>query len=675
MSKRSKVVIFSLVALLAAGLSAGSVFAAYGVTDNANSFGVQIRVSPLRNNVTFYTEYDSGWQTPVVVQVDNGESIDSGDIPALSLEGYDFQGWKTSAPTSESYAIDYTNEQLAELTISSDATYYPIFKSSSKKVYVNSNYYEVNTDVVLETNTIGQTLIGYRYLGLDGVLDVSASWNDSRSLHTASGIYKFIENEGAAIVQRKIGFKPNSYWAADWDGTGSSFGIYAWQGDNNTSIHMGVSSSDALYTYIPADYNNFKFSRYSSTASAFTWGNQSADFSFSGSSWADGTNYSKDSTLLCMNSWSSWQDNWSSNLATWNPVDPLSVNEVPDNDFHNLNQYQFLHDNHIENYKTYADGSDLSAPSAMKLRFDDLAGRGTYYVQVAESESALNSAPINTATVTYYELWNAKLNTTYYYRAATSEDGLASAEIRTSTSTSLAPRVVKVPNVLNFRDIGGWNTYLVPGQKIKQGLYFRCAQLNQSGYSSTRSELDNEGKGLAAIKELGIKVDIDLRDSANVPSQSPANTAAWPVTLVKASIPSGSEPVRWEGGTYSGTNIANQYVTIFNTIANCDINPALLHCTYGADRTGIASFFLESLLGVSIQDMTRDYVWTQFTQGRTVKLTENDAEFPQWISKTEALSGDNFADKMKNHLMSFGISEHTLEHIREIFIDGYVAQA
>ena len=675
MNKRSKVVIFSLISLLAVGLGAGSVFADWAVSDNANSFGVQIRISPLKKNITFYTEYDSGWQNSINVEVEVGESISALDIPSINVDGYVLQGWKSSAPSSDNYAIDYTSDQLADLTISEDAVFYPILKSSNKKVFVNSSYYPVNEDVVLETNLIGQTLIGYTYVGIDGIPDVSASWYDTRNLYSTSGIYKFIESDGAAIIQRKIGLKPNSNWAADWDGTGSSFGIYWWASDSdNGSMHMGVSSGDAIYAYIPANYDNFKFSRYSSTATEFAWGNQSSDFSFSGSSWSNDTHYSKDSTLLCMNSWSSWQDNWSSSLATWNPVDPLSVTEVPDNDFHNLNQYQFLQDNHLENYKTYANGSDLSSPSAMKLRFDDLASRGTYYVQVAENESALNSVEVHETTNTYYELWNAKLSTTYYYRAATSEDGLASAEIRTSTSTSLAPRVVKVPNVLNFRDIGGWDTYLVPGQKIKQGMYFRCAQLNAAS-GSTTSKLDNEGKGLAAIKALGIKVDIDLRDSSNVPSQSPANTTEWPVSLVKASIPSGSESYRWEGGTYQGTNIANQYVTVFNAVANCDTAPAMLHCTYGADRTGIATFFLESLLGVSIQDMTRDYVWTQFTQGRTVNLTESGAEFPQWISKTEALTGANFADKMKNHLMSFGISEHTLEHIREIFIDGYVAQA
>ena len=157
---------------------------------------------------------------------------------------------------------------------------------------------------------------------------------------------------------------------------------------------------------------------------------------------------------------------------------------------------------------------------------------------------------------------------------------------------------------------------------------------------------------------------------------SKTTTDDWPITFVSAAVPSSSEPVRWEGGTYSNTNIAEQYVKIFDALANCDNEPVMLHCTYGADRTGIVTFFLEALLGMEMEDMIKDYLWTQFTQGRTVKILESEgAEFPQWVSKTEALEGDTFADKMKNHLMSFGIEESTLEHIREIFIPGYVAQA
>ena len=126
----------------------------------------------------------------------------------------------------------------------------------------------------------------------------------------------------------------------------------------------------------------------------------------------------------------------------------------------------------------------------------------------------------------------------------------------------------------------------------------------------------------------------------------------------------------------SDMNAQAQYVKIFNALANCDKEPALLHCTYGADRTGIVSFFLEALLGMSQEDMTRDYLWTQFTPGRNVKIKESEgAEFPQWISKTNGCEGATFADKMENHLISFGIAKSTLEKIRSIFVPGYVAKA
>lgn len=358
-------------------------------------------------------------------------------------------------------------------------------------------------------------------------------------------------------------------------------------------------------------------------------------------------------------------------------IDPATITTVPDNDMRNLQQYKFLYEKDITKFKTYATGADLSAPRGMLLRFEDVDTASKYYVQIAESEAGLNDAAIRECTSKVYTFHNAKLDTKYYYRAATSQAALSSASIKNITSTSIAPRVVYVPEVLNFRDIGGWDTSLVSGAKINQGLYYRCAQLDAAS-GSTKSCLDSAGKGLAAIKELGIKCDIDMRDKANQPSSgsgpSKANTSSWPITFVSAAVPSGSENVRWEGGTYQGTNIAQQYVKIFNAIANVDVEPIMLHCTYGADRTGIVTFFLESLIGMSEEDMTRDYVWTQFTQGRSIKLTESNAEFPKWISKTKACQGATFADKMENHLESFGISHATLEHIRELFVPGYVAQ-
>ena len=369
--------------------------------------------------------------------------------------------------------------------------------------------------------------------------------------------------------------------------------------------------------------------------------------------------------------------------SSFTPVDPSTITEadIPDNDMRNLNQYKYLMDEDIYNYKTYGNNNnnDYSVPRGMKLKYDDVETGSKYYVQVAESEEGLASAKVRESNEKYYYFQNAKLATKYYYRAATSEAALSSAKVYDITSTSQAPRVVSVPDVLNFRDIGGWESTLVPGAKVKQGLYFRCAQLD-AAQGTTKSCLDSEGKGLEALKELGIKLDIDMRDKNNQPNSgngpSKTSTTDWPIDFLSVAVPSGSEPVRWEGGTYQGTDIAAQYVKIFNALANCDEKPAMLHCTYGADRTGIASFFLEALIGMNMEDMIRDYLWTQFAKGRNVKILESEgAEFPQWVSKTNACEGDNFADKMENHLISFGIEKATLEHIREIFVPGYVAKA
>ena len=274
-------------------------------------------------------------------------------------------------------------------------------------------------------------------------------------------------------------------------------------------------------------------------------------------------------------------------------------------------------------------------------------------MQVAKGSNDFTGATVLETTNKSYELWNAELSETYYYRAATSEADLASATAKEFKVASQAPRNLKVGGISNFRDVGGWKSTLIPNGVVKQGLYYRCANPNN---------VTAEGK--ATIKELGIKVDIDMRDDYQVPATSAASTTDWPVEIVKASIPSGTESRRWE-------EYGDVYKLIFETIANADSAPVMLHCTAGADRTGIATFFLLALCGVSEEDIGRDYCYTNFsTQG----FRDYNSEFVNWVSKTKTTYADKptFAEQMKAHLMSKGLSSDTLEEIRVKFVPGYV---
>ena len=365
----------------------------------------------------------------------------------------------------------------------------------------------------------------------------------------------------------------------------------------------------------------------------------------------------------------------SSSKATSSSLPPASYSKKekeelpqPDNDFHNELQWQYLCDDWtaIKTYipTTSASGKSLgdkSQPRALELSFDDVADAETYYVQISKTNDFTN-APVLTSTKKSYDFYNGELGQKYYYRAAISEDALATAVAKEYTINDVAPRVMKVDGVINFRDCGGWKSSLVPNGVVKQGMYYRCAQFNSI-----------KAAGKQTIKDLGIKVDIDMRDSYNVPSKSPISTTDWPVEIMKASVASSTEDGRWEGTHSRDTNIAATYKKIFEAIAVADEKPIALHCTHGADRTGIVSFFLLALLGVSKEDCGRDYSFTRFAGERDVDYT---VEFNNWVRKTEALEGATFAEKTYKHLNEdFKIEKDTLETIREKFVPGYTRAA
>ena len=350
-------------------------------------------------------------------------------------------------------------------------------------------------------------------------------------------------------------------------------------------------------------------------------------------------------------------------------VEDLGVKET-----HTDLMKQYLADPDWTSIKTYVpkvnaeDSSyhnDQSQPNPIELKFDEVADAEKYVIQIAK-DAEFKDAKLVEADTNAYNFYNSELGQEYYYRAAVSEEALAAAKVYKFKVDATAPRYIHVDGVINFRDSGGWKSSLVENGVTKQGMYYRCAQFNNGNTKNITEE------GMKAIKELNIKVDIDMRDSYNVPATSPINTDDHPVEIMKASVASGSEDGRWEGDHSRDHNIAATYKKIFEAIAVADEKPIALHCTHGADRTGIVSWFLLGLLGVSKEDCARDYVMTRFAGERAVLPTGSGSEIEKWNAKTEALEGATWAEKTYNHLKdAFGIEEDTLETIREKFVEGY----
>ena len=322
----------------------------------------------------------------------------------------------------------------------------------------------------------------------------------------------------------------------------------------------------------------------------------------------------------------------------------------PYNDIHTTLQYKYLNDENITNVYTYANGvSELSRPKAIVCDFSADKGIGessTYIIQKSTTADFADPITVTGLTEKKYEFYNLKLDEHFYWRGGTDEESIKNSPIHEMIINSKGPRNCYVSGVTNVRDIGGYSSSLGKNAYIRQGLYYRGANLN--GITD---------KGKVQMKEgLGVKTEIDLRDSYQC-----LGPYVDGVDYNAISIPSGTEPYRFEEFT-------DEYKQIFSIIANADEKPVYLHCTAGADRTGIVTFMLLTVCGADYDDIARDYLFTNFS---THGARYIDSEFNNWWNKLDDFEGDTKAERAKSWLISKGITAEQVEKIRGIFVAGY----
>ena len=323
--------------------------------------------------------------------------------------------------------------------------------------------------------------------------------------------------------------------------------------------------------------------------------------------------------------------------------------DIPINDFHTFLQYQYIKESDPLKIWKYVDGNyELSKPRGNILDFSDSIEdySETYIIEISDNQNFENSKKIFNLKEKKYILKNLKLGQKIYYRGAITQDELNKTKIYVLITNNLGPRNLDIPGVKNFRDIGGYKTSLIENCIIEQGLFYRSAQLN---------DITNKGKEIL-IKDLGIKAEIDLREQVKNTGPYIDGIKYYPI-----SIDIGNQDERFE-------KLEEQYYKVFSLISKADINPIILHCMAGADRTGIMSFALLTLLGCDYNDIARDYLFTNFSNDGCRYV---EGEFNNWWKKLSQYKGDTKAEQCKNWLMSKGLEGEKLEYIRSIFIKGY----
>ena len=238
--RNSKFVVFGLISAFAVALCTGSVLAAYAITDNASSFGIEIRATMSPRTITFHmpNAEDNGCMayTTQQAQADYGETLTdiSVSVPnTSSFLGFTFSGW---------YQEDtYDNSFSTSTPIENNMDLYPKY-TRNNVLYDGSVFYaSSNSDQTVDARYVYK--IDTQIWGV-----VPATNNEIKvDLLSSSGIYKMTFDSNWTIL-RKVGIHANGLdWLAN-DGmlmyaygqsedTGSWGDVY-WGGTPSTS---GVS--------------------------------------------------------------------------------------------------------------------------------------------------------------------------------------------------------------------------------------------------------------------------------------------------------------------------------------------------------------------------------------------------------------------------------------------------
>ena len=100
-------------------------------------------------------------------------------------------------------------------------------------------------------------------------------------------------------------------------------------------------------------------------------------------------------------------------------------------------------------------------------------------------------------------------------------------------------------------------------------------------------------------------------------------------------------------------------------VADEENYPMIIHCSVGTDRTGMFAFLINALLGVSEEDLCRDYLFSNFGAiGSKRKITQ--LKESMYYTEVMNAQGNTLSEKAYNYLADLGVPTDQLDSVISI---------
>ena len=356
---------------------------------------------------------------------------------------------------------------------------------------------------------------------------------------------------------------------------------------------------------------------------------------------------------------------------------PTSQPPVGESGFSNITEFNAPIEIHTAEQKTYLsytgeyekmpdnqypDGSahkSDSLPVDLSWNYTAPSGKTvSNYTFISGQKADLSDGYSITTSSKSLKYYNPYLGTNYFKLVANFSDGSKDeTAIRTFEVDTTYPRNLAIGGMTNCRDMGG--RVLEDGGKMKQGLIYRT-----SGYKYDYSTTITEDGKKEMLQHLKVKTEVNVADGSNY------NLNLSGTTLKEFKMD-------YSGGSHHFSRNAESVKNFFNLLGDSNNYPVYFHCRIGTDRTGLCAILLSGLLGVSLNEIYQDYLFSNFGkigEKRYIGTKAGADNIQNYINDVQNMSGKTFKNKVYNMLLAIGVSKTTLDTVIANLTEGQTAK-